>query len=134
MLIVLSSYPFAVTLPFWTFRIEMTIQAIDSADAMWKIFDSFPQTLIHNDCNPRNICIRKAASSTQGTTESHDDPRRMCIYDWELARIDVPQHDLAEFLAFVVQPETSLYKRMELIEYYIAMLEQFSKQKFNHWK
>ena len=109
----------------------MTTQAIDSADAMWKIFDSFPQTLIHNDCNPRNICIRKAAGST---TESHDDPRRMCIYDWELARIDVPQHDLAEFLAFVVQPDTSLNKRMELIEYYIAMLEQYSGQQFNQRK
>jgi len=115
------------------FSLEMTTQAIDSSDAMWKIFDSFPQTLIHNDCNPRNICIRKA-DSPQSTGGSHDDPRRMCIYDWELARIDVPQHDLAEFLAFVLQPDTSLHKRMELIEYYITMLENYSKQKFNHWK
>ena len=111
----------------------MTTQAIDSADSMWKIIDSFPQTLIHNDCNPRNICIRKT-TSIQGTGGSHDDPRRMCIYDWELARIDVPQHDLAEFLAFVLQPDTSLHKRMEFIEYYITMLEKYSKQKFNQWK
>ena len=131
-------YSYALSLPtalmpFHNLSIEMTTQAVDSTDAMWKIFDSFPHTLIHNDCNPRNICIRKA-DSTQGSGGSHDDPRRMCIYDWELARIDVPQHDLAEFLAFVLQPDTSLHKRMELIEYYITMLENYSKQKFNHWK
>ena len=118
---------------FYNFSIEMTTQAIDSADAMWKIFNSFPHTLIHNDCNPRNICIRKA-SSIQGTAGSHDDPRQMCLYDWELARIDVPQHDLAEFLAFVLQPDTSLHKRMVFIDYYISMLEKYSKQKFNQWK
>ena len=114
----------------------MTTKAIDSTDAMWKIFDSFPQTLIHNDCNPRNICIRKANSSSNRSTQdtADEDPRRLCIYDWELARIDVPQHDLAEFLAFAVQPDTSLYKRMELIEYYIVMLERYSKQQFNRWK
>ena len=119
--------------PSCTFRLEITLQAIDSADAMWNIFDSFPHTLIHNDCNPRNICIRKAGSA-QGTTGSHDDPRKICIYDWELARIDVPQHDLAEFLAFVLQPDTSLQRRMELIEYYITMLEEYSQQKFSQWK
>ena len=111
----------------------MTLQAIDSADAMWNIFDSFPHTLIHNDCNPRNICIRKAGTA-QGTTGSHDDPRKICIYDWELARIDVPQHDLAEFLAFVLQPDTSLQRRVKLIEYYITMLEEYSQQKFSQWK
>jgi len=58
----------------------------------------------------------------------------MCIYDWELARIDVPQHDLAEFLAFVLQPDTSLHKRIELVKYYIVMLEKYSEKQFNQWK
>ena len=110
----------------------MTNKAIDSADELWKAFDSFPKTLIHNDCNPRNVCIRKVTSD-QGAS-SDEDPRRMCIYDWELARIDVPQHDLAEFLAFILPPECSMDKRMELIEYYIEMLEKHSKQQFDHQK
>ena len=85
------------------YRVEMTTEAIDSMDELWKIFDSFPKTLVQNDCNPRNICIRKAA--TDQSASSDEDTRQMCIYDWELARIDVPQHDLAEFLAFVLPPD-----------------------------
>ncbi|XP_065886688.1 uncharacterized protein [Dysidea avara] len=89
---------------FWTSKVvEMTTEAIDSMDELWKIFDSFPKTLVQNDCNPRNICIRKAA--TDQSASSDEDTRQMCIYDWELARIDVPQHDLAEFLAFVLPPD-----------------------------
>ena len=114
------------------FRVTMISEAIDSADELWKTFDSFPKTLIHNDCNPQNICIRKATSD-QGSN-SDEDLRQICIYDWEMARIDVPQHDLAEFLAFVLPPACSMNKRMELIEYYIEMLEKYSKQKFNHQK
>ena len=110
----------------------MTTKAINSVDDLWKIFDTFPKTLIHNDCNPRNICIRKATSDQGGSSD--EDPRRMCIYDWELARIDVPQHDLAEFLAFILPPDCSMQWRMEMIKYYIEMLEKYSKQKFNHQK
>jgi len=58
----------------------------------------------------------------------------MCSYDWELARIDAPQYDLVEFLAFVLSPECCMNKRMELIEYYIEMLEKYSKQKFDQGK
>ncbi|KAB8155940.1 phosphotransferase [Kordia sp. TARA_039_SRF] len=49
---------------------------------------SIAKTIIHNDCNPRNIAIRK-----NGTP---------AIYDWELAVIDVPQRDIVEFLSFVL--------------------------------
>ena len=112
------------------FRVTMITEAIDSTDQLWKIFDSFPKTLIHNDCNPRNICIRKATSDHG--LQSNEDTQRVCIYDWELARIDVPQHDLAEFLAFVLPPACSMDERMQLIEYYIKILEKYSKQIFNH--
>jgi len=110
----------------------MTTEAINSVDDHWKVFGKFPKTLIHNDCNPRNICIRKATSDQGGSSD--EDPRQMCIYDWELARIDVPQHDLAEFLAFILPPDCSMQQRMEMIKYYIEMLEKYSKQKFDHQK
>lgn len=58
--------------------------------------DALPATLIHNDFNPRNIVIRK----TGGV-------RRLCAYDWELARIGLPQRDLAEFLCFVLPATVS---------------------------
>ena len=114
------------------FRVKLITEAIDSVDELWNVFDSFPKTLIHNDCNPRNICIRKVTSYQDAS--SYEDLRQMCIYDWEMARIGVPQHDLAEFLAFVLPPEYSIGKRMELIAYYIEMLEKYSKQKFDQEK
>ena len=46
------------------------------------------KTLIHNDCNPRNIAI--------------DQSGQPIIYDWELAMIDIPHRDIVEFLSFVL--------------------------------
>ncbi|MBN1182879.1 MAG: phosphotransferase [Bacteroidales bacterium] len=47
-----------------------------------------PQTIIHNDFNSRNIAIRKSG--------------KPCIYDWELAVINIPHRDIVEFLSFVL--------------------------------
>ena len=49
-----------------------------------------PQTLIHNDFNPRNVCLRR-----------RKDRWALCAFDWELATIGAPMRDLAEFLCFV---------------------------------
>jgi len=54
------------------------------------------------------------------------DPRTLCIYDWELATVDVPQHDLAEFLAFTLQPTTPLKTWLELMEFYQQHLQYYS--------
>ena len=60
----------------------------------WTPLDRHRRTLIHGDFSPRNICLR-------GT------PARLCAYDWELATVAAPQRDLAEFLCFVLSPETA---------------------------
>ena len=70
----------------------------------WAELEAMPRTLIHNDFNPRNLCLRTL----------DDGSERLCVYDWELATVGVPQHDLAEFLSFVCTPQTSL----EELEYY----------------
>lgn len=62
----------------------------------WPLLRQSPQTLIHHDFNPRNICIRGTGVDT-----------RVCAYDWELATIGAPQHDLAELLCFVLPPDAS---------------------------
>ena len=56
----------------------------------WPALEAGPRTLIHNDFNPRNICLRDG---------------RLCAYDWELATIGAPQRDLAELLCFVLTPD-----------------------------
>jgi len=53
-----------------------------------------PRTLIHNDFNPRNVVLRESAGRS-----------RLCVFDWELATLGIPQHDLAEFLCFVLPQE-----------------------------
>ena len=55
-----------------------------------------PRTLIHHDFNPRNVCLRSNGAGL-----------RLCVYDWELATVGVPERDLAEFLCFVLMPDTA---------------------------
>lgn len=52
---------------------------------------TLPETIIHNDFNPRNIAIRKDG--------------RPCIYDWELAVVGLPHRDVVEFLSFVMEED-----------------------------
>lgn len=93
--------------------IETAIMKFDKINA---ILTSAPLTLIHNDCNPRNICLHAFNGGES----------RMCLYDWELATLDVPQRDVAEFLTFTLLPATSIATRVELINFYRCNLEKYS--------
>jgi thioester reductase-like protein len=76
--------------------IAATHRALIDRIAQWRpVLDAAPHTLIHNDFNPRNVCLRSA----------DDDGWRLCAYDWELAAIGTPMRDLAEFLCFVSPPD-----------------------------
>lgn len=79
----------------------------------WRRLDALPRTLIHNDFNPRNLALRKSA-----------DGRRLCAYDWELATLGVPQHDLAELLCFVLIPGCSREDVLHYIEVHRLALER----------
>lgn len=75
--------------------------------------DSLPHTLIHNDFNPRNIAFRK---SDQGLS--------LIAYDWELATWQVPQHDLAELLTFVLPCTVTAEEIDGYVEYHRQALER----------
>jgi aminoglycoside phosphotransferase (APT) family kinase protein len=92
-------------------RKELMSKIIDAIPEFWSTLEAAPWTLIHNDFNPRNICLRKTGKRF-----------RLCAYDWELSTLNVPQHDLAEFLAFILPPGTSNERRLELIHYYREVL------------
>ncbi len=64
---------------------------IQTVGIWWHELQSMTSTLIHNDYNPRNLAFRREASGY-----------KVCAFDWELARIGIPQHDLAELLCFVL--------------------------------
>jgi aminoglycoside phosphotransferase (APT) family kinase protein len=81
----------------------------------WSQIETMPRTLIHNDFNPRNIALRK------------DGPEpRLCAYDWELATLHLPQHDLAELLCFVLNPEATAEEVSHYLEVHRRALEESS--------
>ena len=62
----------------------------------WPQLAALPQTLVHNDFNPRNLVLRNTQHG-----------QRLCAFDWELACLGVPQRDLAELLCFTwIQPNS----------------------------
>jgi len=125
-----SSTQMAAMLPFWSALAANARPAFTSwagsalaeaheslmcgLDRWWRPLSRTPQVLIHNDFNPRNIMLRGQPGSAQ----------RLCAYDWELATIGAPQRDLAEFLCFVLAPETAADDAAHWIQRYRVMLEE----------
>ena len=88
----------------------------------WHEIELMPKTLIHNDFNPQNICLRPS-------TDPEDSfGYRLCAYDWELATVHLPQHDLAELLCFVLHPDVSKSVVDHHVEVHRAALEKASGQ------
>ncbi len=76
---------------------------------------SFPMTLTHNDFNPRNLCLRTGTVSASPAT---------VLYDWELALFQNPQHDLIEFLVFVMKDGSSRNDYLRYADFYVQCLEK----------
>jgi len=74
---------------------------------------SFPLTLTHNDFNPRNLCLRTGSASPVTV-----------LYDWELALFQNPQHDLIEFMVFVMKDGSSRNDYLRYADFYIQCLEK----------
>jgi hydroxymethylglutaryl-CoA reductase (NADPH) len=84
--------------PDWFSQADLALrnELIDTLADWWPQLEAAPRTLIHNDFNPRNLAFRH---DTEGP--------RLVAYDWELAALEVPQHDLAELLCYVLTSESS---------------------------
>lgn len=81
----------------------------------WSRVEQLPRTLIHNDFNPRNIGLRRG-------------DLRLCAYDWELATLHLPQHDLAELLCFVFNEEVDRSALDYYLEIHRCALEESSSR------
>ena len=97
----------------WTDPSTASIQRrlVESVGRWWPGLEALPRTLIHNDFNPRNICLRV------------DPDPRLIAYDWELACIGAPQHDLAELLCFVLPADAADRDIDMLVEQHRTALE-----------
>jgi thioester reductase-like protein len=111
----------------WTGDRMRTVQKgrIDSVGRWWRGLETDPRTLIHNDFNPRNITFRETGEDL-----------RLCAYDWELATLGVPQHDLAELLCFVLTPRSTGEEVDHYVELHRASLERATGHvvDFSHWR
>jgi thioester reductase-like protein len=81
----------------------------------WRPLEQLPHTLIHNDFNPRNLGLRPGPTGP-----------RPCAYDWELATAGVPQHDLAQFLCFVLPYDCPRAEVAHYLELHRVALERAS--------
>ena len=95
--------------------LQFYLRRIRTLGDWWPELEAMPRTLIHNDFNPRNICLRRDG-----------DGYRLCAYDWELATLHVPQHDLAELLSFVLQPDADEGEVRHYVELHRQELEAAS--------
>lgn len=76
------------------------------------------KTIIHNDFNPRNLCIRKNDA--------------VCIYDWELAVRNFPHRDIVEFLSFVLPQDFEADDFELYIKYHFSL--QKAQIEWGEWK
>lgn len=79
----------------------------------WNELATMPGTLIHNDYNPRNLGFRREAGGS----------KVVCAFDWELARIGIPQHDLAELLCFVLPGNAGADQLSHWLDFHRTELE-----------
>jgi hypothetical protein len=93
---------------------------IQEIPSWWQHIERQPRTLIHNDFNTRNICLRPTPEGP-----------RLCAYDWELATLHLPQHDLAEFLAFALPPEVTRAEVEHYVEFHRQELVQQTGQQID---
>jgi hydroxymethylglutaryl-CoA reductase (NADPH) len=95
----------------WTNRSMSALQQdlIDRIGEWRPALERIPQTLVHNDFNPRNVCLRSQNSGPM-----------LCAFDWELATIGAPVRDLAEFLCFVLPPGVNADLVAALVDQHLA--------------
>jgi hydroxymethylglutaryl-CoA reductase (NADPH) len=86
---------------------------IRSIGQWWPVLDTMPKTLVHNDFNPRNICLRAG----------NGDGLQLCAYDWELATVHVPQRDVAELLAYVLRSPIDHAEVLHYVDFQRTCLE-----------
>lgn len=97
-------------------------QIVTSIPEWYKDYLILPRTLIHNDFNPRNLCLRKNGIP--------------CIYDWELCEIAPPQRDFVEFMAFTHSNDLNFeeFEKLSFIHFNSFINTTKVKMSYQQWK
>lgn len=78
-------------------------------------------TLIHGDFSPRNVAVRATAFGP-----------KLCAFDWELARIGLPQRDIVEFLCFVLPHDVPADEMTRCVEFARLALQRAAGCDIDH--
>jgi hypothetical protein len=89
------------------------LSILEDMPTWWPKIERMPKTLIHNDFNPRNMAFRKTAEGP-----------RLCVYDWELATLHLPQVDVVELLAYTLVDDITKERVTDFVDFHRARLEQ----------
>lgn len=81
--------------------LAVRLQTLDTVSRWHPAKDVMPTCLVHNDFNQRNVGFR----------ESSD----VVVLDWELARVNTPQRDVAELLTFTLDAHTTADELLHLL-------------------
>lgn len=96
-------------------ELDHLFEDLGSVIASWKTNPPLKKsikTLVHNDFNTRNVGLRKNGE--------------ICIYDWELAMLNIPQRDVFEFLAFTLDVDCSDDRLFKLMKIHFKLLEEIN--------
>jgi len=77
---------------------------------------TLPRTLIHNDFNTRNVGLRISGEP--------------CIYDWELAVINIPHRDIIEFLAFSLEDNFQEGDLKKLLDHHYSLYDGYTRKEW----
>lgn len=101
--------------PEWFSEEDMAVHRaiVNDIGNWWADIEKMPRTLVHNDFNPRNIAFRRQGGELV-----------LCAWDWELATLHLPQHDLVELLAFTLHDPLDPADLDHYIELHRAELER----------
>lgn len=84
---------------------------------------SFPMTIIHNDFNSRNLCLKK-----------DKDGMKLKLFDWETISYHNPQHDLLEFLFYAMDRNFTAEEFNYYVGYYYNKLNEKTGTTFNRYE
>ena len=95
--------------------LDVHLELLEQLPQWWGMIDTMPKTLIHNDLVPKNAGIRRVAGK-----------KSLCLFDWEVPIVHLPQRDLCELLCYVLPQNVSIDEVVTLLERHRRKLEQCS--------
>lgn len=96
-------------------EIDEHFRWIETIPTWWGKIDQMKKTLIYNDAQIRNLAVRNPNTKPQ-----------LCLFDWEVPIIQLPQRDLIEFLSYVISDRITDKDIIEIVDASGQHLEKIS--------